>query len=241
VKGSALVNAVRQSPNVEPRIDHQKPSLIILHYTAMASAAKAIDWLCTPESKVSCHYLVDTDGTITQMVDEELRAWHAGVSIWHGNVDMNSASIGIEIQNEGHNGGLPEFPDAQIARVIALCHDIMVRHQIAPHCVIGHSDVAPGRKIDPGEAFPWQRLAEAGIGQMVRVTHATSTLTEADVQRVLTDLGYGLDGSPERFKTVLEAFQRHYRCGRIDGVVDAEISSIMQRLLASLPVANRSV
>jgi N-acetylmuramoyl-L-alanine amidase len=204
--------------------------LIILHYTAMSSGAKSIDWLCKPESKVSCHYLVDTDGSITQMVDEDLRAWHAGVSRWHGNVDMNSASIGIEIQNEGHGGGLPAYPDVQINRVTALCLDIMNRHELAPHDVIGHSDVAPGRKIDPGEHFPWAALAQHGIGQWVAPSTHDHALTEQDGRALLMQLGYGLDDTPERLCIVIEAVQRRYRQTRVDGQLDAETSGIIQRL-----------
>lgn len=137
--------------------------MLLMHYTGMNSGQAAVKWLCTPESSVSCHYLVDVDGSITQMVCESKRAWHAGKSFWQGVEDINSCSIGIEIQNEGPLADFPDFADVQIDAVIALSKDIMVRHGIMPERVLGHSDVAPGRKIDPGEKFPWARLAKNGV------------------------------------------------------------------------------
>jgi len=138
--------------------------MIVLHYTGMATAERARAWLCDEASKVSSHYLVDEEGEVFALVGEDQRAWHAGVSCWAGESDINSCSIGIEIHNLGHAGGLPEYPDAQIEAVMALCSGIMKRHGIARPRVLAHSDVAPGRKIDPGEHFPWERLARAGIG-----------------------------------------------------------------------------
>lgn len=145
-----------------------KPSLLILHYTGMSSAAKAIDWLARSESGVSCHYVVDEHGHVTQLVPEDSRAWHAGVSYWRGERDINSHSIGIEIHNPGHQHGYPEFPPRQMQAIIALSKDIVRRHHIAPDHILAHSDVAPGRKIDPGEKFNWLLLAKEGIGLWVR-------------------------------------------------------------------------
>ena len=149
--GSALASTYLPSPNIESRRDNRKPDMLVLHYTGMADAGKACRWLCDPVSKVSCHYLVDEHGTIVQMVDENMRAWHAGVSSWKDEGDINSRSIGIEVQNPGHTAGYPDFSDTQMLAVIALCKDIIIRHGINPARVLAHSDIAPERKIDPGE------------------------------------------------------------------------------------------
>src|SRR5438552_13163292 len=137
------------SANVEPRKNGVEPGILLLHYTGMKSAEAALNWLCDPRSKVSCHYLVDEAGRITQMVDEDMRAWHAGIAVWKGERDINSHSIGIEIHNVGHTMGYPGFPPAQMDAVIALCRDIVGRHAIRSECVLAHSDVATRRKADP--------------------------------------------------------------------------------------------
>ena len=153
---------VRVSPNFGPRAGVSRPDMIVLHYTGMTTGAAAEAWLCTPESQVSSHYLVHEDGRVVQMVRESDRAWHAGKSFWRGVIDVNSHSVGIEIVNPGHEFGYRGFPGRQIAAVIELCKGIVVRHGVLPQCVLAHSDVAPGRKVDPGERFPWRKLAEAG-------------------------------------------------------------------------------
>ncbi len=157
----------RPSPNYQPRRDGRKPNILLLHYTAMEKPEWAIERLCDEETGVSCHYLVAEDGAITQMVSESKRAWHAGHSYWAGETDINSASIGIEIANPCHELGYPDFPEAQMQAVEALCKDILSRHDIPPSHVLGHSDVAPRRKKDPGEKFDWARLYRAGIGHWV--------------------------------------------------------------------------
>jgi N-acetylmuramoyl-L-alanine amidase len=154
------------SPNFGERRGVDAPDAIILHYTGMPTEQGAIDWLCTPESEVSSHYVVNMDGTVYQLVPERLRAWHAGRSHWKGEADLNSRSVGIEVANPGHPA-LPDFPERQIAAVIALCRDITQRWAIAPERLLAHSDVAPVRKIDPGERFPWAALHENGIGHWV--------------------------------------------------------------------------
>jgi N-acetylmuramoyl-L-alanine amidase len=165
---SALVDTLYPSPNIEPRRADLVPSILLLHYTGLETAARAIEILSRTDCKVSCHYVVDVDGRITQMVAEETRAWHAGVSSWTGETDVNSASIGIEIQNLGHVGGCPPYPPAQMAAVRDLGRDILARHPaITPARVLAHSDVAPGRKIDPGEWFDWAWLARHGVGLWV--------------------------------------------------------------------------
>jgi len=152
------------SPNFDARRDGCPIDILVLHYTGMATAEEALARLCDPEAKVSAHYTVDRDGHIYRHVDESLRARHAGVSYWAGERDVNSRSIGIELVNPGHEFGYVPFPDAQIAALIGLARGILARHPIPPHRVLGHSDVAPARKMDPGELFPWQLLAAHGIG-----------------------------------------------------------------------------
>lgn len=164
---SPLTTRFVPSPNFGVRADECEIDLLLLHYTATPTGEDALHWLTTPESQVSSHYLIYEDGTIIQMVGEEHRAWHAGVSIWQGMRDINSCSIGIEIQNLGQGGDgqeLPPYPEAQMRAVEELCLDIMARHSISPARVLGHSDVAPGRKLDPGPHFDWARLAQKGIG-----------------------------------------------------------------------------
>src|SRR5579864_6043616 len=152
----------RPSPNHDAR--NVPVDLLVLHYTGMKSANEALERLCDPAAKVSAHYTVDEDGTVYHHVPEARRAWHAGVSSWAGATDINACSIGIELVNPGHEFGYRDFPDAQIEALITLCHGILLRHPISSARVLGHSDVAPARKEDPGELFPWARLAKAGIG-----------------------------------------------------------------------------
>jgi N-acetylmuramoyl-L-alanine amidase len=239
---------VRPSPNCGPRRDGLKPSLIVLHYTGMDSARAAEDWLCDPRSEVSAHYLVHEDGSIVQMVRESERAWHAGASCWWGQGDVNSRSIGIEIANPGHAGGLPPFPDAQIEAVIELCRGIMARHAIGPEGVVGHSDVAPGRKADPGERFPWRRLVECGICIGVEPVPLGSgqVLAEGDhgpdvarLQERLAACGYCLPDHgryEERTRLVVEAFQRRHRPELVDGRADFSTRETLDRLVARFPI-----
>lgn len=237
---------VRPSPNHGERRGFEKPDMIILHYTGMPTAEGAVSWLCTPESEVSSHYVVLEDGAVLQLVPEDRRAWHAGKSLWKGEADINSRSIGIEIANPGHPS-LPDFPEAQIASVIALCRDIAERHGIQPAHVLAHSDVAPVRKIDPGERFPWQALHEGGVGHWVPAAPIGGgryfQLGDAGppveaIQSMLALYGYGVPVSSEyceRTKGVVEAFQRHYRPEKIDGVADISTIDTLHRLLAGLP------
>ena len=168
IADSLLVKSFEPSPNFGPRRNgYHAADMVVLHYTGMDRAEGALDWLTRPESSVSAHYLVTEAGEIIQMVLEEKRAWHAGVSFWAGEEDINSCSIGIEIQNPGMELGYPDFPAAQIDAVTALCMDICSRLKIVPERVLAHSDVAPERKPDPGEKFPWDRLHEKGIGLWV--------------------------------------------------------------------------
>ncbi len=215
----------------------------------MISAEQACGWLCTPESKVSCHYLIDEAGHITQLADENLRAWHAGQSAWQGETDINSFSIGIEIHNPGHAGGYPDFPLAQMKSVGRLCQDIVARHDMRPEGVLAHSDVAPGRKIDPGEKFDWQLLHSFGVGHWVEPAPISpgEVLREDDggepvlaLQMKLARYGYGLEPSgifDSRTRVVVEAFQRHYRPAKVDGIADPSTIITLERLIQSIPVS----
>jgi N-acetylmuramoyl-L-alanine amidase len=226
-----LAGAVHPSCNHEPRRGGPA-DMLLLHYTGVATAAVAIDWLSRPESKVSCHYVVDEHGLVTQMVAESRRAWHAGVAVWAGETDINSRSIGIEIHNPGHGLGYTEFSPAQLRAVVALCRDILARNAIPADRVLGHSDVAPLRKADPGEKFPWAALAEAGIGLWVDPPEATGDAgygpgaggpAVAAAQETLAAIGYGIRRTGEMDPltvAVLTAFQRRFRPARVDGRLD---------------------
>lgn len=237
---------IRVSPNFGPRRDGMRADMIVLHYTGMETGPAAEAWLCDPASEVSSHYLVHEDGRIVQMVRESDRAWHAGRSFWHGVTDINSCSIGIEVVNPGHAFGYRPFPGAQVEAVIALCRGILGRHPIPPERVLGHSDVAPGRKIDPGELFPWGRLFRAGIGHFVApapigegavLAPGDSGQGVEELQSMLSLYGYGvgISGSYDpATQTVIQAFQRHFRPERIDGVADPSTLATLRALLATL-------
>jgi N-acetylmuramoyl-L-alanine amidase len=247
---TALVDALAASPNVGARRNGERPSILLLHYTGVATMAIAVDWLTRAGSGVSCHYGIDEAGRITQMVPEALRAWHAGEALWAGERDINSASIGIEIHNPGHDWGYADFPEAQLAAVEALCLDIVARHGIRPERVLAHSDVAPTRKKDPGEKFPWVRLARAGVGHWVApvpVIAAEPGLgvgvagpLVAEVQLMLRRYGYGIEPTgvvDARTELVVTAFQRHFRPERVDGRIDQSTIDTLERLIAALPQA----
>ncbi len=234
---------VRPSPNFGVRNDGKSVSAIILHYTGMVSGQAAEDWLCNPESQVSSHYLVHEDGRIIQMVAEADRAWHAGKSFWKGETDLNSVSVGIEIVNPGHVLGYTPFAARQINAVIRLCRGIILRHNIRPEMVLAHSDIAPGRKIDPGEKFPWDALAAKGIGHYVTPAPITGGRFFAvgdkgqpieALQSMLALFGYDVPVTGE-FDAVTEknvsAFQRHHRPERVDGVADVSTIKSLHALL----------
>jgi N-acetylmuramoyl-L-alanine amidase len=243
---TVLAQRVTPSPNHDARADGIAADILLLHYTGMKNAADAERRLCEASSKVSSHYLVYEDGTICQMVPEASRAWHAGVSSWQGATDINSHSIGIEIANPGHEFGYPEFPDTQINAVIALCRDIIQRRNIKPERVLAHSDIAPSRKNDPGEKFPWDRLSAAGIGLWLEPTKiipgpeldpGDRSSIVSTLQKSLKEFGYGIDitgNYDDKTTEVVTAFQRHYRPARVDGIADHSTIETLKRLLASL-------
>jgi N-acetylmuramoyl-L-alanine amidase len=243
---SCVVAEVRSSPNHNERRSGATADMIVLHYTGMRDNEASIRQLSNPASEVSAHYVVLQDGRIVQLVAESRRAWHAGVSSWAGETDVNSCSIGIEITNPGHEHGYPEFPKRQIAATTALCRSILTRHQIPPDRILAHSDIAPARKQDPGEKFPWKVLADSGIGLWVKPVSITQSgaiyvLGETnpvieEVQRLLARYGYGvnptgyLDGTT---RDAVAAFQRHFRPIRVDGIIDNSTIATLKALLAA--------
>lgn len=224
-----------------PNFDERKHAIdmLVLHYTGMETGQAALDRMRDPAAKVSAHYMIWEDGRIDQLVDEDHRAWHAGVSSWQGDEDLNSRSIGIEIVNGGHDfplpdGTLPPYPDRQVGALIALCRAIISRHRIPRTRIVGHSDIAPLRKQDPGEHFPWARLAKAHIGHWPEVSGRTDGpgLQPGDtgsgvetLQTHLAGIGYGLDASgtyDTLTEAVVRAFQRRWLPDRVTGTADAQ-------------------
>ncbi len=256
------INKQFQSPNFGERRGGQI-NLIVLHYTAMENAALAVARLCDPKSEVSAHYVISQSGEIFQLVDEDKRAWHAGVAHWDGEDDVNSCSIGIELDHMGMDaqGQFLAYPAAQIERLITLLQDLCARYHIPPHRVVGHSDVAPLRKQDPGDLFPWQELAAAGVGIWPQGAEEARALQAIDaagaqacqigdrgahigvVQRVLRQIGYGLaidDIYGPHTAACVTSFQRRFRSERSDGDVDHETLGQMLRVrdyIASVPGA----
>ena len=233
------------SPNHGERLSGPT-DILLLHYTGMPDHEQALAWLGDPRSQVSCHYFVHEDGRVLSLVPEERRAWHSGASTWAGETDINSRSIGIEIANTGHPGGLPDYPAAQIDALVLLCRDIVGRHPIPTHRILAHSDVAPGRKLDPGERFPWGRLAAAELGHWVEPAEISGGRffqrgdegqpVEA-LQGMLALYGYGLEITgrfDQRTEDVVAAFQRHFRPKRVDGVADGSTIETLHRLLTTL-------
>jgi N-acetylmuramoyl-L-alanine amidase len=217
---------------VDKMIDHRSPNhgardaavdMLVLHYTGMKNAAAALERLCDPAAKVSAHYLIDEDGAVLALVDETRRAWHAGVSQWRGHTDINDRSVGIELVNPGHEHGYRRFPEPQMAALIVLSRGIVARHAIAARNVVGHGDIAPDRKSDPGELFDWRRLADAGIG--LWPDQIESRIEQ--IPALLRRFGYDTVGTG-----ALAAFQRHFRPARIDGAGDQECARLLAGLMA---------
>lgn len=218
------------SPNFD---DRSLPiTMIVLHYTGMETGEAAIERLRDPAAKASSHYLVAEDGTVLRMVDEDKRAWHAGRSHWRGVKDINSASVGIEIVNPGHEFGYRPFPDEQVAAVIRLVHEIKDRYDITRGNVVGHSDIAPARKQDPGELFPWGKLARLRLA----LPRPTRNLmdpgwTDGGFLLALERFGYDVEDGP----AAVTAFQRRFRPEMVDGIVDAECRMLLLALLLPKP------
>ena len=246
---SFIVADVVPSPNFDERKAGRPPDMILLHSTGMQTGDSALQRLTVADSKVSSHYVVFENGRIVQCVPEEKRAWHAGESSWAGETDINSRSIGIEIVNPGHEFGYTDFPLRQIAAVISLCKSINTRRgPIAADRVLGHSDVAPNRKQDPGEKFPWGLLSESGVGHWVRAAPLNlegsglkpgirgDAVTR--LQRTLRTYGYGLPESgtyDEATLNVITAFQRHFRQARVDGIADPSTLLTLRALIETRP------
>ena len=214
------------SPNFDAR--DSGITMVVLHYTGMRDAESAIQRLRDPEARVSCHYLVAEDGQILRMVDEEQRAWHAGLSYWRGVHGVNSCSVGIEIVNPGHEFGYRPFTEQQMAALLPLVADIVGRHGVVPANVVGHSDVAPARKQDPGELFDWGRLARHGLA----IPRPTRSLvdphwTDGGFLLALERWGYDVHDAP----AAVTAFQRRFRPELVDGIIDGECRAILLQLL----------
>ncbi|MBL4617791.1 MAG: N-acetylmuramoyl-L-alanine amidase [Robiginitomaculum sp.] len=207
--------------------------MLVLHYTGMQDAKSAITRLCDAKAKVSAHYVIDEAGQVFALVAEESRAWHAGIAHWRGVTDINNISIGIEIVNGGHDFGLHEFPHAQISAVIKLCQDILQRHDISPANIVGHNEIAPNRKLDPGEKFPWEKLARSGIGIWPEPKSQTTIIDLDEAKTCLQAIGYDvqnndISGEPEH--CLLSEFQRRYRPQQVDGLLDQQTSSLLRQI-----------
>lgn len=221
-----LVNRIVESPNCNER--KLPVSMVVLHYTGMKSADEALERMCDPAAEVSAHYMIDEEGIVTSLVPEDKRAWHAGRSYWRGVTDVNSASIGIELVNPGHEWGYRPFPEPQMDALLPLLADIMDRHDIPRANVVGHSDIAPARKQDPGEYFDWGRLGELGLA--LEIPAAKMNLfydNPGAFYLALERFGYDIaDG-----RAAVRAFQRRWRPEFIDGEIDGEIGGILFELL----------
>ncbi len=217
--------AERPSPNYDARPAGAEIDILLLHYTGMTSADAALSRLCDASARVSAHYLIDEDGAVFALVAEDSRAWHAGVARWAGQEDINGCSIGIELVNPGHEFGYRRFPEAQMAALSELCRDVLCRHAIPAHRVLGHADVAPARKEDPGELFDWATLAAAGIGLWPTESQGK------DLSAAAALAGFGYDITGAGLAACATAFQRHWRPENIDGLMDDECLARLAGLL----------
>jgi N-acetylmuramoyl-L-alanine amidase len=214
------------SPNFDARPEDVPIDMLVIHYTGMQSAEAALARMCDPGSEVSAHYMIDEDGTVHPLVAEDCRAWHAGVSFWRGETDINARSIGIELVNPGHEFGYRSFPEAQMAALIGLAKDILERHPIPARNVVGHSDIAPRRKEDPGELFDWKRLAADGIG--IWPSGKLRGGAKGKVETLLATIGY----ETVNIEKTVTAFQRRYRPARYDGIADEETVGLIEAVVA---------
>jgi N-acetylmuramoyl-L-alanine amidase len=222
-----LVHRDQPSPNCDAR--DERISMVVLHYTDMPSADAALTRLCDPAAKVSAHYVITEEGEVIRLVDESMRAWHAGMSYWRGKSNVNGASIGIELANPGHTCGYRPFPDAQIEALVPLLHRIVHDYDIPRANVVGHSDIAPQRKLDPGELFPWERLAEyrLALPRPTKLELGDPFDNDGAFYLALERFGYDVSDG----KKAVEAFQRRWRPEKIDGEIDGQIRAILFQLL----------
>jgi N-acetylmuramoyl-L-alanine amidase len=214
----------RPSPNFDNRPKGAVIDILVLHYTGMETATAALDRLCDPQAEVSAHYAIAEDGTVFRLVSEDMRAWHAGRAIWRESSAVNARSIGIELVNPGHELGYRDFPEPQMAALEELARGILCRHPIPALNILGHSDVAPSRKKDPGEKFDWRRLAGKGIG----IWPEEAVAAEGDAEDLLAEIGYDTGD----LAAAVAAFQRRYRPARTDGLADRETIGLMAAVLA---------
>lgn len=222
-----LVHSERPSPNFDERA--LPIEMVVIHYTEMKPVETALAKMCDPEAKVSAHYCITEEGEVIRLVPEEKRAWHAGLSYWRGHKDVNSASIGIELDHPGHAGGYREFSDAQFEALVPLVARMVKQHDIPRANVVGHSDVAPARKIDPGELFPWDRLAEYGLclPRPTRLELGDPFDNDGSFYLALERFGYDITDGHK----AVEAFQRRWRPEKIDGEIDGQVRAILFQLL----------
>lgn len=242
------------SPNFDERNCRRPVDMVVLHYTGMPTAAAALQRMTDSQSKVSSHYMIDEDGTVYRLVSEDKRAWHAGLAFWRGVRDVNARSIGIELVNPGHEFGYRQFPAAQIDALIVLLRDISSRYEVMPGNYVGHSDVAPTRKEDPGELFPWRRLHAAGFGRWwtddFKVSPNAPVLRAGErggavleLQVALDKIGYAIEGSAiydPHTEAAVRAFQRHWRQSQVDGISDAETTSLIHHIAEQMTVRRLS-
>jgi N-acetylmuramoyl-L-alanine amidase len=215
------------SPNYNERLNGSVPRVIIVHYTDMISANAALERLCDPGAQVSAHYLIEQSGIVHQMVDDHHRAWHAGKSFWQKEVDLNSLSIGIELDNPGHSHGYPPFPERQIISLTNLLMHLCTLHSIPRFALLGHSDIASMRKSDPGELFPWAYFQSLGFGIPVEKKPLRPIpTTQKDAEDILHGIGYG-DAS---FENILVAFQRHFTPRKITGTLTPATADMLSRI-----------
>lgn len=235
----------RPSPNRDERYAGAPIDILVLHYTGMPTGAEALARLCDREAAVSAHYVIEEDGTVFRLVDEAKRAWHAGVAAWSGERDVNSRSIGIELVNPGHEFGYRPFTEGQMASLLGLAGGIVARYGIPPARVLGHSDVAPARKQDPGELFDWRWLARKGIGLWIDdAPDVGSTLKRGEtssavrsLQLLLSDIGYDVPDTGRydaKTEAVVRAFQRHFRPQAVTGEADGVTRGLIERLAAAV-------
>jgi N-acetylmuramoyl-L-alanine amidase len=235
------------SPNFEPRPSGVAVDMLVIHYTGMESARAALARMRDPGAKVSAHYMIDESGTVYRLVAENMRAWHAGTASWDGESNINDRAIGIELVNPGAEFGYRPFPEPQMKALEQLAGDLLRRHAIPAHRVLGHSDVAPSRKQDPGELFDWERLARAGIGLWPEPPLGTEVALGSErpppiteIQELLRRFGYSIsvNGEEDEYtRFVITAFQRHFHPKNVSGEMDAETFARLRALVAATEVA----